>query len=82
MHHTRLVNINYENYFPNILFCLLCNSIEWAIDKKNKPDPSEAKIENIIKQLSLEEKIKMCLGIVSEEAFLGIIKTWNTNVKC
>jgi beta-glucosidase len=50
--------------------------------KKIKSDPSEVKIEKIIKELSLEEKIKMCSGVVSEEAFSGIRRLGIPNVKC
>jgi beta-glucosidase len=49
---------------------------------KNNESSSEKKIDNIIKQLTLEEKIGMCSGVTSEEAFRGVKRLGIPDIKC
>ncbi|MDP9080773.1 MAG: glycoside hydrolase family 3 C-terminal domain-containing protein [Bacteroidota bacterium] len=49
---------------------------------KIKPDGTERKIANILKQLTLEEKISMCSGANPEMAFRGVKRLNIPNLKC
>lgn len=61
-----------------VCFTILSNG---QLIKKEASNLSEIKIEKIITQLTLEEKVKMCSGIVSEEAFSGVKRLGIPNVK-
>jgi len=64
----------------HLLFFLLSNSVH--SQSKAMKLPFEKRIDNIIKQLSLQEKIDMCSGVPSEGAFRGVKRLNIPDVKC
>src|SRR6476661_4815976 len=66
-----------------IIYFLLISSSAFAQIKNSSIDEkSEQKIDKIIKQLTLEEKVAMCSGASPEMAFRGVERLNISNVKC
>lgn len=65
------------------MFFLTSFTIGYSQSKlKSKHISSEKRIDHIIRQLTLEEKIRMCSGVLSDEAFSGIKRLGIPKVKC
>jgi beta-glucosidase len=71
-----------KKYVAFACFILLTGNVYSQDTKKPPVQPAEQKINNIIKQLTLEEKISMCSGATPQMAFRGVKRLNIPNLQC
>lgn len=71
-----------RNFFIGYLFMAIAIAGTAQTVKPAESKSSEIKIEEIIKKLTLEEKVLMCAGAAPEMAFRGVQRLGIPNVKC
>lgn len=72
-----------KKIFSAAVLLLFVQSLVYCQQKKQKTeDIQEQKISDIIKQMTLEEKVSMCSGASPEMAFQGIKRLNIPNVQC